>query len=90
MQALRQWQGNLALIGRWLKITKGIKNERGKLLLPCGPQTDRVAKYSQREQNPQSEGQIPGQGIVPEPAVDGFLDQVWDCKVAGEGYSSKI
>ena len=90
MQALRQWQGNLALIGRWLKITKGIKNERGKLLLPCGPQTDRVAKYSQREQNPQSEGQIPGQGIVPEPAVDGFLDQVWECKVGGEGDSSKI
>ena len=47
-------------------------------------------KYSPREQNPQSEGQIPGQGIVPEPAVDGFLDQVWERKVGGEGDSSKI
>lgn len=33
MQALRQLQGNLALIGGRLKITKGKKNERGKPLL---------------------------------------------------------
>ena len=58
-----------------------MKNERGKLLLPRGPQTDGAAKYSPCKQNPQSEGQTPGQGIVPEPAIDGFLDQVWECKV---------
>lgn len=67
-----------------------MKNERGKLLLPRGPQTDGAAKYSPCEQNPQSEGQTSEQGVVPEPAMDGFFDQVWECKVGGEGDGSKI